>query len=182
MKRFVLFGLILLTAVCSARAQVVPAATGRQLVVLAGGEGSAFQPDLDPLTGNVQASPYRLYGVGAFVDTDFTRWVQIEAEGRWLQWNQYSDVTENTYMIGPRVPITDFHGLKPYGKFLFGFGSAPFLSGKAAAWAYGGGVDYHPGRSKFTIRCFDFEYQQWQVAPIAIHPFGGSVGIAYRVF
>lgn len=182
MRRSVLFGLIFLTAVCSARAQVAPAASGRRLEVFAGGEGSAFQPDINPDTGIVQSSPYRLYGVGGFADVDFSRWVTIEGEGRWLRWNQHGNVTQDTYLIGPRVPIGDFHGFTPYGKFLFGFGSGPFLTGRATAWTYGGGVDYRLGQSKFTVRCFDFEFQDWRVAPTSLHPYGGSIGIAYKVF
>jgi hypothetical protein len=45
---------------------------------------------------------------------------------------------------------------------------------------YGGGVDYRLNR-KFTIRCADFEYQQWQVNP-TIWPYGLSAGLSYRVF
>lgn len=183
MKRslLVFFGLVLAAGVFSAQAQVAPAATGRKLVVNAGVEGSAFQPDYAG-QGVAQNSPNKLYGIGAYVDADFTRWIQIEAQGRWSRWNQYADVTQDTYMIGPRVPIIeDWKGLTPYGKFLIGWGSGPFLTGRATAWAYGGGVDYHIRRSKFTVRCFDFEYQEWRVVP-TLNPYGGSIGISYKVF
>ena len=46
--------------------------------------------------------------------------------------------------------------------------------------AYGGGVDYRLTR-RFTIRCFDFEYQQWHVTP-TLCPLGGSVGVSYKIF
>lgn len=183
MKRFfvVFLGLVCVAGVFSAQAQVVPAASGRRLIVNAGGEASATQPDYAG-QGVAQASPYHLYGIGAYVDADFTRWIQIEAEGRWSHWNQYAGVAQNTYMIGPRVPIVDdWKGLTPYGKFLIGFGSGPFLTGRATSWAYGGGVDYRLRHSKFTLRCFDFEYQDWRVTP-TLHPYEGSVGLSYRVF
>lgn len=180
MKRsFVVFlGVVLAAGVISARAQVVPAAVGRRLVINAGGEGSDFQPDYAG-QGVAQTSPNRLYGIGGWVDADFTRWIQIEAEGRWLHWNQYAGIDENTYMIGPRVPIHEFHRFTPYGKFLIGWGSGSFLTGRTTAWAYGGGVDYRLSR-KFTARG-DYEFQDWRVTP-ALHPSGFSVGLSYKVF
>lgn len=187
MKRsFVVFlGCVLLAGVFSARAQVVPSATGRRLVINAGGEGSAFQPDYTG-SGAANSSPNRLYGIGAWVDADFTRWIQIEAEGRWLRWNQYGGIAETTYMAGPRVPVYTWGRITPYGKFLIGWGSDAgsggygWLTGRATAWAYGGGVDYRLSR-KFTLR-YDFEYQTWRVA--SLHPYSnyGSVGLSYRVF
>jgi hypothetical protein len=171
----------------STQAQVVPAARKSEFSVAAGAEGSVFQPDY---AGNPTSltSPDRLYGVGAYADARFTRWVQIEAEGRWLRFNEYAPpgssqkIGENTYMIGPRVPIIDFHGLEPYGKFLFGWGSGSggWLTGRAGSIAYGGGLDYRLSR-KITIRAVDFEYQRWRVNP-TLWPYGGSAGISYTFF
>jgi opacity protein-like surface antigen len=173
----------------SIHAQVAPAASRSGLSLTAGAEGSVFQPDYagssnpDELT-----SPKRLYGVGAYVDARFTRWVQIEAEGRWLHFNEYDPsgsgqgIGENTYMIGPRVPICNFHGWSPYGKFLIGWGSGAggWLNGRASAYAFGGGVEYRLSH-RLTIRAVDFEYQRWQVNP-TLWPYGGSAGISYRFF
>jgi hypothetical protein len=83
-------------------------------------------------------------------------------------------------MIGPKVPIKTFKGVTPYGKVLFGFGSGSFLNGHTSVLAYGGGVDYRLSK-RFTLRAFDFEYQQWFVTP-TLHPYGGSVGIGYKIF
>jgi hypothetical protein len=181
MKRSsVVFVFILFLAVTfSARGQVAPSATGRKLTVKAGGEASMFQPDYTGL-GYAWTSSQHLYGIGAYVDADFSRWIQIEAEGRWLHWNQLNSVEENTYMIGPRVPIVEYKRLTPYGKFLFGWSSAQWLTGRAPALAYGGGVDYRLNK-RLTLRAFDFEYQQWRVNP-SLHPYGGSVGMSYRVY
>lgn len=159
-------------------AQVVPSATGHRLSVRAGGEGSFYQPDYFN-TGSAGTSPQKLVGVGAFVDAGFTRWIQVEAEGRWLHWNQFAGVDENSYMIGPRVPIVEYKRFTPYGKFLFGWGSGDFLTGRAMAWTYGGGVDYRLNK-KLTARA-DYEYQDWRVAP-TLHPHGWSFGVSYRVF
>jgi hypothetical protein len=54
---------------------------------------------------------------------------------------------------------------------------------------YGGGVDYRLNR-KFTIRCADFEFQQWPVtssgplgsSSFTIRPYGLSAGMSYRIF
>jgi hypothetical protein len=177
----------LFVSALSLHAQVAPAATRSGLSLAAGAEGSVFQPDYAGGTG-AGTGPDRLYGVGAYVDARFTRWVQIEAEGRWLRFNEYyppgssEGIGENTYMIGPRVPICEFHGWSPYGKFLIGWGSGAggWLNGRAGAFAYGGGVEYRLSH-RLTIRPFDFEYQRWRVDP-PLHPYGGSAGISYRIF
>lgn len=176
---FVLFCVLLGGAVLSARAQVAPAATKSGLSLSVGGEGSLFQPDYAG-NGIAQTSPNRLYGIGAYADLKFSRWVQIEGEARWLRFNQYLGINENSYLIGPRVPIHTFHRWTPYGKVLVGIGDGSFVSGQAGAVAFGGGVDYQLTR-KLTVRAFDFEYQRWAVKP-TLWPYGGSVGISYRIF
>ena len=55
-----------------------------------------------------------------------------------------------------------------------------FLSGHSTVFAYGGGLDYKLSK-RFTLRAFDFEFQQWQLTP-TLYPFGGSIGLGYRVF
>ncbi len=176
---FAILCMVLFSAAVAAHAQVVPSATSSSFTLTAGALGSAFQPDYAG-EGIAQTSPNRLYGAGAFVDARLSRWVDIEGEARWLRYNEYLGINENTYLIGPRVPIVTYHRFTPYGKFLVGMGNGSFLSGNTFVLAYGGGVDYRLGR-KFTLRAFDFEFQQWQVTP-TIHPYGGSVGIAYHIF
>jgi hypothetical protein len=172
-------------AVVSAHAQVVPSATSRTFSVSAGAFGSMAQPDYGD-QGFAQTSPNRLFGPGAFVDVHFSRWVQVEAEGRWLRFNQFylrglpPGNGESTYLIGPRIPIVTFHRISPYGKFLVGLGNGPFLNGNTFVLGYGGGVDYRLTR-RFTLRAIDFEYQRWGVTP-TLYPYGGSVGISYKIF
>jgi hypothetical protein len=146
-----------------------------------GAEGSVFQPDYAG-QGFAQTSPNRLYGIGAYADARFSRWVQVEAEARWLRFNEYLGIGENTYLIGPRVPIHTFHGWTPYGKVLFGWGSGTnsWLNGRAFNITYGAGVDYRLSR-KLTIRAADLEYQDWRVKP-TLWPYGGSAGISYTIF
>jgi hypothetical protein len=168
-------------AIVSAHGQVVSSATERVFNIRAGAFASAFQPDYAG-GGIAYASPQRLYGVGGYVDARFNRWVQPEAEVRFLRFNEYLGIDQNTYLIGPRIPITTFHRLTPYGKFLIGFGtgSASWLNGTALVTTAGGGVDYRLSR-KFTLRAFDFEYQRWSVTP-TLWPYGASVGMSYKVF
>ena len=183
MKRLTLtlIGLAVFSAAIAARAQVVPAAYRRGITIHAGAEASAFQPDYAG-NGAAGTSPNRLFGIGAFADVHLSRWVQIEGEGRWLRFNEFDNIGQNTYMIGPKVPIIDFHRWTPYGKFLFGWGSGSgnWLAGRATAFAYGGGVEYSWTR-RLTIRAFDFEEQDWHTNP-TLHPYGASAGISYRVF
>ena len=66
----------------------------------------------------------------------------LAALQRVLSWRLPPGNGENTYLIGPRIPIGTFHRVTPYGKFLVGLGSGSFLAGHAFVIAYGGGVDY----------------------------------------
>jgi hypothetical protein len=181
MKRSInlLICILLASTAFFARGQVVPSASAHQPTLTAGGFGSMFQPDYAG-NGIAQTSPNRLYGIGGYVDVKLSRWVGAEAEGRWLPFNEYLGINENTYLIGPKVPIHTYKGLTPYGKFLIGLGSGSFLNGHSTVLAYGGGVDYRLNK-KFTLRAFDFEYQQWLLTP-TLYPYGGSVGIGYKIF
>jgi hypothetical protein len=138
-----------------------------------------FQPDY---AGNLvaQTSPNRLYGLGAYADLRLSRWITLEGETNWLRWNQYDGINESSYQIGPKVPIHTFHRWTPYGKVLVGLGDGSFISGQAATVSFGGGVDYRLTR-KLTVRAFDFEYQRWAMTP-TLWPYGGSVGISYKIF
>jgi len=182
--------LVLLIVLLGAQAsllhsQTVPSATGPQFSITAGGMASAFQPDY--AGGFVSgASGNRLYGAGAFVDVNFTRWLHVEAEGRWLRFNQFVDIDETNYLIGPRLPIHRFGRFTPYAKALVGYGTMNFefneATGRFTALAYGGGVDV-----KLTPRISargDFEYQQWPrwINNEELYPYGVSVGIGYRFF
>jgi hypothetical protein len=162
-----------------AHAQVVPSATEQQFSITAGALGSAFQPDFTEAEG-VHSSPDYLFGVGAYVDIRFTRWVQIEAEGRWLRFNPNLNFNESNYLAGFRLPVHHFGRFTPYAKALYGIGSADFLTGRASDLTLGGGVDYRLSK-KFSLRAADFEYQRWRTTP-TLTPYGFSVGIGYKIF
>jgi len=170
-----------------ARAQVVPSATARQISLTAGALASAFQPDYAG-GGVAQTSPNRLYGTGVYIDVGFTRWVQLEAEGRWLRFNEYHKISQDNYLIGPRIPIYPlrFWKVTPYGKVLFGYGKMNFeynfAWGRFTDIAYGGGMDVQLSK-RISIRAIDFEYQQWpDWLNTSLHPYGFSAGIGYKIF
>jgi len=176
---WIAFFCILLSAATASRAQVVPSATAQRYSLTVGGLGSYYQPDYAG-AGIAQDSPNRMVGIGAFVDLKVNRWVQIEAKGNWLRFNQYLAISEDSYLIGPRLPIHRFGRATPYAKALFGLGNGSFLYGTAFVYAYGGGLDYRVTK-KISVRAIDFEYQQWQATP-AFSPYGFSAGISYKVF
>lgn len=173
-----LFGLVLAVLALPACAQVAPSAIYHEPKLTAGGFASLFQPDYAG-NGIAQSSPNSLIGIGAFVDARANRWIGIEAEGRWLHWNEYIGISEDTYSIGPKIPIRHIGKFTPYGKFLIGLGGGSFLNGHTTALTYGGGTDYNLGKRFFARG--DFEFQQWLVTP-NLFPYGASVGIGYKIF
>ncbi|HEV7218169.1 MAG TPA: outer membrane beta-barrel protein [Terriglobales bacterium] len=180
-----LFACFFSAGVITAQAQVVPSATRGQLSLTAGALGSVFEPDYAG-NGISESAPNALLGVGAYVDVGFSRWIQVEAEGRWLRINKYVNISEDNYLIGPRVPIHQFGRFTPYGKVLFGFSKMNFqynyAYGRFTDIAYGGGVDMKLSR-RLTLRAIDVEYQQWpNWVNGPLHPYGGSIGIGYKIF
>jgi hypothetical protein len=179
MKRSaVLFSLLLATAASISHAQVAPAAIARQFSLTGGGTVSLFQPDY---------GPNKLIGIGAYVDVKFTRWIQVEGEGRWLRYNQYANIYQDNYLIGPRVPIFHFWKATPYAKALVGIGKMNFqynyANGTFTDIAFGGGLDVNLTKH-IVVRAIDVEYQDWPkwLQNQSLQPYGASVGIGYRVF
>jgi len=188
MKRiaFIVFSCLLCAALTS-RAQVTPSAYRGQLTLTVGGMGSVFQPDYAG-GGTPQASDYPLFGFGVYADLKATRWIGIEAEARWLRQNSFVNITQDNYLIGPKIPIHEFKRFNatPYGKALVGLGRMNFeynqAYGRFTDVALGGGVDLQLTK-KISVRPFDFEYQLWpNWINGTLKPYGASAGIAYRVF
>ncbi|MFP5211248.1 MAG: outer membrane beta-barrel protein [Acidobacteriota bacterium] len=186
-KNQILLCVVLAAGTAMAGAQVKPAATARQISLTAGAVGSFFQPDYAG-GGVPQASPDHLDGMGVYIDVGFTHWVQLEAEGRWLDFNEYRNISQNNYLIGPRIPIYPlrFWKVTPYGKVLVGWASMNFEDnfawGRFTDIAYGGGMDIQVSK-RLSIRAIDFEYQQWpDWLNTSLHPYGYSAGIGYTIF
>ncbi|MGB9405985.1 MAG: outer membrane beta-barrel protein [Terracidiphilus sp.] len=205
-----MFSILLAAGAVAIRAQVIPSATGRQVSITAGGMASIFQPDFagdwtcivncgtnlavyNPVAG---ASNYPLFGAGAYVDVRLRRWVQIEAEGRWLRFNQYAGanqyagIYQDNYLIGPRLPVYHFWKATVYGKALGGFskmnfgtfGGLPAGHGTFTDIAFGGGMDVKLTK-RLSLRAADVEYQYWPWwGNSSISPYGASVGVGYKLF
>jgi hypothetical protein len=176
---------ILLAAACSVRAQVVYSGKMQEPRLSVGVLGSMFQPDYNG-TGVPAQATNRLYGYGTYVDYNLTHWVGIEAEARWLRFNAKENIREDNYLIGPRVPLPRYWKLRPYAKALVGYGRMNFqydyAYGRFANVALGGGVDI-PLSKRFTLRAVNFEYQMWpNWVNGTLKPYGGDVGISYRIF
>jgi outer membrane protein with beta-barrel domain len=168
-----------------ARAQVVESATRSPLSLSAGGMGSVFQPDYDG-TGQPEQSSTPLIGLGAYVDLRVRHWIQFEAEGRWMRFNQFENIYEDNYLIGPKVPIHETRRFRPYAKALIGSGKMNFqynfAYGHFTDLALGGGVDM-PMTRRITLRAVDFEYQLWpNWINGTLKPYGASVGVSYTIF
>jgi len=207
---FVFSSILLVAAAFPACAQVEPSAyADKRISVTVGGMGSIFQPDYEGasittafpttylcygLTGvecipAAQRSRYPLIGVGAYVDVKYNRWIQVEAEGRWLRFNQYRNISQDNYLISPRVPIHRFWKAQIYGKVLFGEARMTFppifQPGGRLSYtdiAFGGGADIKLSR-RFSLRLPDLEYQYWPKWSNAnLKPYGAIVGIGYKIF
>ena len=181
------------------RAQAGASAVGRQFSITAGGMASIFQPDFvydswacAPCQASsswypvAKAGSQPLLGAGAYVDVDFSRWVQIEAEGRWLRFNQYVGVNQDNYLIGPRVSIFRAQRTTVYAKALGGYSKMVFGTGNGngqfTALAFGGGLDLKVTK-RISLRAADFEYQYWPAwGNSSLSPYGASMGIGYRIF
>ena len=172
----------------------------------AGDWSAETAPPTPCATGSVcspvsNSSPYGLFGVGAYVDVRFTRWIQLEAEGRWMRYNQYNPTATSgggiyfdNYLVGPRVPLRRIWKANTYAKALVGYGKMnmgfyPGLcygdciaSGRFTALAFGGGADIKLTR-RISLRAFDAEYQYWpQWGNSSLSPYGVSMGIGYKIF
>jgi hypothetical protein len=189
-----MFSILFVAGAVAASAQVVPSATGRQVSITAGGMASAFQPDFiggyDSNGFIAQSSNQPLFGVGAYVDVRLRRWVQFEAEGRWLRWNAFQGITEDNYLIGPRIPVYHFWKATVYGKALAGFSNMNFgsdfynASGRYTDIAFGGGMDVKLTR-KISLRAVDVEYHYWPWwgnGNTNLSPYGVSMGVGYKIF
>jgi hypothetical protein len=100
--------------------------------------------------------------------------------------NTPSDVSENSYMIGPRYALR-YKRVVPYAKVLFGVGHFGLQAGSFAdpntasyfEYALGGGLDVHVTHN-INIRAIDFEAQKWPgFATHGLSPLSGTIGVAY---
>lgn len=183
-KKWLFLGVVLmmLTPLITS-AQAAPAESGGNKFSMALGAGfSGFDTDY---------APDRMYGIAAYYDLDYARWIGIEVEGRTIQWNQFLNVREDTIAAGGRVRLLHHGRFTAYGKFLGGVGSIDFPGSTFGLPSYthdtfsfydaGGGLDY-----KLTHHVYlrgDYEYEWWPRWPRhGLTPNGFTIGANYRFF
>jgi hypothetical protein len=160
-----------------ASAQAHPTATGPGAYLSLGASVSAFRSDYGQRT---------LGGYSVFGDIHLRSRYSLEGEARFLRLHADPDgVTEQSYLIGPRVEFLRTTRIRPYAKFMvgdghirlpFGFGTGDFLT-----LAPGAGVNIRLN-SVVTVRLIDAEYQDWRNFNFGpMHPYGISTGISIRL-
>jgi len=157
-------------------AQNIPTAKGPGSYLAVGGGVSAFQVDYGQ----------RVLGGAVLFDNVNPTWrIGFEAEARYLRFNQSEDVTETSYLVGPRVMLKP-GPLRPYVKFLVGAGNInlPFhyAHGTFLCYAPAAGLDYLVN-DRVTVRLLDFEYQLWPNVSTygELRPYGLSAGVSFRL-
>ena len=169
---------VFLTGTALARAQALPAGIGPGgFAVKVGGGYSSYQSDYSKRT----LGGYMIYG-----DIERTQNLSLEVEARVLRHNQEVGTHETTFLVGPRY-ARPTRWVTPYGKVLLGKGWFHFpynyAEGNYFVLAPGAGVDVPIGRSRFTVRAIDFEYQSWPNFTFGgLRPYGISAGASFRVF
>ena len=170
-KALILVSLIVAPAMLHGQAR--PSAT-RAGDLQVGGGYSIVSPDF---------GTNHLGGIMGYADFDFRPTIGIEAEVRFANMNARVDVTEKTYLIGPRY-IFYYHKFNPYAKILVGRGVFNFpLNTANLAYnmvAFGGGIDYRVKRH-INIRVIDVESQHWfSFQKSSLTPLAYSAGVAYH--
>lgn len=170
-------GMVCLAGQHRVQAQALPTATGPGSNVTLGGAFSIYQEDYG-----------KQYLGGASIYTDVHPYWRygVEGEARWLRLNQSEQVTESSYLVGPRVIVSRHaSAFEPYVKLLVGAGriSLPFHYAQGGFFAYapGGGIDLSVSRY-VKVRAIDFEYQRWPDFPYGpLRPYGISFGMSLRL-
>jgi hypothetical protein len=159
-----------------AHAQVLPSAMAGGFRLSAGGTASGYY---------MQYGERDLVGLSGFVDAETHRPIGIEAEGRWLEFNQVENVHVETYSVGLRYH-QNFGRFQPYVKGLVGFGDFNFpfnyAHGRYLVVTGGGGLEYR-WTNRIRIRVADVEYQDWpQFTYGAMSSVGVSTGLKIGIF
>lgn len=124
-------------------------------------------------------------GVSFYGDYDITRHIGVEGDIHLNSFWTPTDIGEDTYLIGPRY-VFHYNRLRPYAKFLGGFGqfkeqydTRPHASFTYGVYAFGGGVDVR-ATQHINIRAVDFEYQKWPSFGVnGLTPMVWTFGAAY---
>jgi opacity protein-like surface antigen len=179
-------------------AQTAPAATETKLPLAIGAGFSGYNPEA--------AIPGHILGGTLWIDYSLNRvpsllrGIGIEAEARDLNYGRSAsnnpDLRQDTAEGGVIYSWPHFRGLRPYGKFLMGYGNmdqdatGPVRHHDSRTiYVPGAGVDYRVLRGLWMRG--DYEYQWWpdmafrNVSGLAEpygprHPQGFTIGVLYR--
>lgn len=159
------------------KAQAIYAGKGPGTYITVGATASGYESDYGKTL---------LGGATIYADANLYRRIGVEAEGRFLRYRSPNDLRETMYLVGPKIS-SNARSIRPYGKFLVGRGEFNFpfnyATGSYFVMAPGAGLDWRVGHSRWMVRVVDFEYQLWpQFSYGALHPYGASSGISFRVF
>ena len=200
-KKIGLFAALAILAPAALLAQSQKSAIGGDASLWAGGEASYFNPGYSCSGNWVWNCSHDQYGAAALVDFNLNQKIGAEGEARWLHWNGLGNMTESTYVLGPRYRFYRRGRVSFWVKAEFGGGwiTTPYypavdsLKGSFFLYEPGGTVDYR--LSRHLLVRGDYEYQIWPSfqapdttgnlgAPVAhngpLTPNGFSVGVMYR--
>lgn len=190
---------ILFVLVCSlllsipSTAQSIWSAEGRGISVWVGATISTFNPDY----GCADNSPlacwnHQLLGISPYAHTNALLFNRIGAEGqaRFLHWRGPADLSESSYMAGPRIDLYQKKRFIFSGRFLAGSAHLQTHSlgaGTYFAYAPGAAVDYRVSKRIFARA--EYEYQIWPSfkglqtgsGHGGLTPNGLSLGLSYSV-
>ena len=164
----------LLVAIPALNAQAIYTANQNNRIQVGAGV-AAINPDYAQGT---------VIGFSGFADYDFSKWVGVEFSTHFGEITTPGDISENTYMIGPRVTYRR-RKLTVYGKGLFGRSTITNLNANLSSSyniiAFGGGVEYRI-LHKINLRVIDVEAQQWpNFQPNSLSPMVATIGASYII-
>ncbi len=164
----------LLVAAPSLCAQAIHTAD-RTTRIQAGVGVLALNPDYT--TGSV-------IGLSAWGDYDFSKYVGAEISTHFQEFITPGDITENSYMLGPRFTYRR-KKLTVYAKAMVGRATITNqqfnLSSSYNMYAFGGGLEYKIAQ-KFNLRVIDFEQQEWtSFKPNTLAPTAITLGVSYII-
>jgi hypothetical protein len=162
-------------------AQAVPTATGGAGAIQVGAGVLLLDPDYNPGFNK---------GLTGYADYDFMRHVGVEAEVHFGGIISPYDISENSYLVGPRFKYRRGKSTL-YGKLMFGeatiknqnlpSSSTNFNSANGTnfgIYAFGGGIEYRIKRH-YNLRG-DIEEQKWgNFEPHTLSPIAITIGVAY---
>jgi hypothetical protein len=156
--------------------QATPTATRPSGSIALGFGGTLINPDF----GQTHITAVTFWG-------DMNLYYSLGLEGEiHYSVNTPSDVSENSYVVGPRYTYR-YKKVEGYAKALLGVGHFGLQQGSYAnpntatyfEYILGGGIDIRVARH-INIRAIDMEIQKWPgFHPNSLSPWGGTVGVSY---